>query len=150
MDRKRPVLGGSVPFPQYLGWSWTGCGPRLPVFGAKNRTEPDLRTLWLSHTESWNTIFGHTSFTQPLTIHQPSKDLDHPHLSFCPMRHSTSHPCPHPHSHSLHLLISITPLVPYAVHWSRALYRSMHKASNRCHQKPIPRVAKQAVHRPSS
>ena len=45
MDRKRPVLGGSVRFPQYLGWSWTGCGPRLPIFGAKNRTEPDLRTL---------------------------------------------------------------------------------------------------------
>ena len=45
MDRKRPVLGGSVRFPQYLGLSWTGCGPRLPVFGAKNRTEPDLRTL---------------------------------------------------------------------------------------------------------
>ena len=48
MDRKRPVLGGSVRFPQYLGWSWTGCGPRLPVFGAKNRTEPDLRTLILT------------------------------------------------------------------------------------------------------
>ena len=38
MDRKRPVLGGSVRFPQYLGWSWTGCSPRLPVLGAKNRT----------------------------------------------------------------------------------------------------------------
>ena len=49
MDRKRPVLGGSVRFPQYLGWSWTGCGPRLPVFGAKNRTEPDLRTLAAKH-----------------------------------------------------------------------------------------------------
>ena len=47
MDRKRPVLGGSVRFPQYLGWSWTGCGPRLPVLGAKNRTEPDLRTLFV-------------------------------------------------------------------------------------------------------
>ena len=45
MDRKRPVLGGSVRFPQYLGWSWTGCGPQLPVLGAKNRTELDLRTL---------------------------------------------------------------------------------------------------------
>ena len=45
MDRKRPVLGGSVRFPQYLGWSWTGCGPRLPVLGAKNWTELDLRTL---------------------------------------------------------------------------------------------------------
>ena len=45
MDCKRLVLGGSVRFPQYLGWSWTGCGPRLPVLGAKNRTEPDLRTL---------------------------------------------------------------------------------------------------------
>ena len=45
MDRKRPVLGGSVRFPQYLGWSWTGCGPRLPVLGARNRTELDLRTL---------------------------------------------------------------------------------------------------------
>ena len=51
MDRKRPVLGGSVRFPQYLGWSWTGCGPRLPVFGAKNRTEPDLRTLVPVHVD---------------------------------------------------------------------------------------------------
>ncbi|KIJ94135.1 hypothetical protein K443DRAFT_110971, partial [Laccaria amethystina LaAM-08-1] len=31
--------------PQYLGRSWTGCGPRLRVLGAKNRTEPDLKTL---------------------------------------------------------------------------------------------------------
>ena len=46
MDRKRPVLGGSVRFPQYLGWSWTGCGPRLPILGAKNRTELDLQTLF--------------------------------------------------------------------------------------------------------
>ncbi|KIJ94921.1 hypothetical protein K443DRAFT_109650, partial [Laccaria amethystina LaAM-08-1] len=30
---------------QYLGRSWTGCGPRLRVLGAKNRTEPDLKTL---------------------------------------------------------------------------------------------------------
>ncbi|EDR03735.1 uncharacterized protein LACBIDRAFT_306919 [Laccaria bicolor S238N-H82] len=45
MDCKRPVLGGSVRFPQYLGRSWTGCGPRLRVFGAKNRTELNLYTL---------------------------------------------------------------------------------------------------------
>jgi hypothetical protein len=47
VDRKRPVLGGPVRSPQYLGWSWTGCGPRLRVLGAKNRTEPDLKTLVL-------------------------------------------------------------------------------------------------------
>ncbi|KIJ92330.1 hypothetical protein K443DRAFT_113763 [Laccaria amethystina LaAM-08-1] len=40
MDRNRPVLGGPVRSPQY-----TGCGPRLPVLGAKNRTELNLRTL---------------------------------------------------------------------------------------------------------
>jgi hypothetical protein len=45
MDRKRPVLSGPVRSPQYLGRSWTGCGPRLRVLGAKNRTEPDLKTL---------------------------------------------------------------------------------------------------------
>jgi hypothetical protein len=45
VDRKRPVLGGPVRSPQYLGQSWTGCGPRLPILGAKNRTEPDLKTL---------------------------------------------------------------------------------------------------------
>jgi hypothetical protein len=45
VDRKRPVLGGPVRSPQYLGRSWTGCGPRLRVLGAKNRTEPDLKTL---------------------------------------------------------------------------------------------------------
>jgi hypothetical protein len=45
VDRKRPVLGGPVWSPQYLGRSWTGCGPRLRVLGAKNRTEPDLKTL---------------------------------------------------------------------------------------------------------
>jgi hypothetical protein len=45
VDRKRPVLGGPVRSPQYLGRSWTGCGPRLRVLGTKNRTEPDLKTL---------------------------------------------------------------------------------------------------------
>jgi hypothetical protein len=45
VDRKRPVLGGPVRSPQYLGRSWTGCGPRLRVLGAKNRTELDLETL---------------------------------------------------------------------------------------------------------
>jgi hypothetical protein len=45
VDRKRPVLGGPVQSPQYLGRSWTGCGPWLRVLGAKNRTEPDLKTL---------------------------------------------------------------------------------------------------------
>jgi hypothetical protein len=46
MDRKRLVLGGPVRSPQYLGWSWTGCGPRLRILGAKKRTEPDLKTLY--------------------------------------------------------------------------------------------------------
>jgi hypothetical protein len=46
VDRKRPVLGGPVRSPQYLGRSWTCCGPRLRVLGAKNRTEPDLKTLF--------------------------------------------------------------------------------------------------------
>jgi hypothetical protein len=45
LDRKRPVLGGPVRSPQYLGRSWTGCGPRLRVLGTKNRTEPDFKTL---------------------------------------------------------------------------------------------------------
>jgi hypothetical protein len=47
VDCKRPVLGGPVRSPQYLGRSWTGCGPRLRILGAKNRTEPDLKTLLL-------------------------------------------------------------------------------------------------------
>jgi hypothetical protein len=47
VDRKRPVLGGPVRSPQYLCWSWTGCGPRLRVLGEKNRTEPDLKTLFI-------------------------------------------------------------------------------------------------------
>ena len=38
-----------VRFPQYLGQSWTGCGPHLHVSGAKNHTELNLQTL---HTES--------------------------------------------------------------------------------------------------
>ena len=58
MDRKRPVLGGSVRFPQYLGWSWTGCGPRLPIFGAKNWTEPDLRTLITPQNKSFTFVDG--------------------------------------------------------------------------------------------
>jgi hypothetical protein len=45
VDSKRPVLGGLVQSPQYLGQSWTGCGPWLHVLGAKNQTEPDLKTL---------------------------------------------------------------------------------------------------------
>jgi hypothetical protein len=55
MDRKRPVLSGPVRSPQYLGQSWTGCGPRLRVLGAKNRTEPDLKTLdmYLGAIGSW-------------------------------------------------------------------------------------------------
>ena len=44
-DRLGPVLLGPVGSTQYMGRSRTGCGPRLPVLGAKNRTEPDLRTL---------------------------------------------------------------------------------------------------------
>ena len=58
MDRKRPVLGGSVRFPQYLGWSWTSCSPRLPVLGAKNRTELVLRTLYLPWTSWCWEVFG--------------------------------------------------------------------------------------------
>jgi hypothetical protein len=46
VNRKKPVLGGPVRSPQYLGRSWTGCGSQLRVFGAKNRTEPDLKTLF--------------------------------------------------------------------------------------------------------
>jgi hypothetical protein len=45
VDRKRPVLGGPVQSPQYLGRSWTGCSPQLRALGAKNQTEPDLETL---------------------------------------------------------------------------------------------------------
>jgi hypothetical protein len=52
VDRKRPVLGGPVRSPQYLGRSWTGCGPRLRVLGAKNRTEPDLKTLSMKAVDS--------------------------------------------------------------------------------------------------
>jgi hypothetical protein len=45
VDCKKPVLGGPVRSPQYLCQSWTSCGPWFPVLGAKNRTEPDLKTL---------------------------------------------------------------------------------------------------------
>jgi hypothetical protein len=57
VDRKRPVLGGPVRSPQYLGRSWTGCGPRLRVLGAKNRTELDLKTLVTSQVQ-----FKHTKY----------------------------------------------------------------------------------------
>jgi hypothetical protein len=56
MDRKRPVLGGPVRSPQYLGQSWTGCGPRLPILGIKNRTEPDLKTLHSYDTHTIRTL----------------------------------------------------------------------------------------------
>jgi hypothetical protein len=49
VDRKRPVLGGPLRSPQYLGRSWTGCGLRLRVLGEKKRTEPDLKTLMWHH-----------------------------------------------------------------------------------------------------
>jgi hypothetical protein len=55
MDRKRLVLGGPVRSPQYLGRSWTGCGPRLRVLGAKNRTEPDLKTLAIDPPHFYHT-----------------------------------------------------------------------------------------------
>ena len=45
MDCKRPILVSSVQFPQYLGQLWTGCGPWLPISGAKNQTELNLQTL---------------------------------------------------------------------------------------------------------
>jgi hypothetical protein len=57
VDRKRPVLGGPVRSPQYLGRSWTGCGPRLRVLGAKNRTEPDLKTLLTRNLRNSNRCF---------------------------------------------------------------------------------------------
>ncbi|KIK01811.1 hypothetical protein K443DRAFT_98009, partial [Laccaria amethystina LaAM-08-1] len=52
-----PVLGGPVRSPQYLGRSWTGCGPRLRVLGPKNRTEPDLKTLRRPFVERAKTPF---------------------------------------------------------------------------------------------
>jgi hypothetical protein len=45
INRKRPVLGGPVQSPQYLGRSWTGCGCGCPIWRSKNRTGPDFRTL---------------------------------------------------------------------------------------------------------
>ena len=42
IDCERPVLGGLVQFPEYLGQSWTSCSPWLPVLGAKNWSKPDL------------------------------------------------------------------------------------------------------------
>jgi hypothetical protein len=50
VDCKRPVLGGPVQSPQYLGRSWTSCGPRLRVLGAKNQTELNLKTLVATQT----------------------------------------------------------------------------------------------------
>jgi hypothetical protein len=80
MDRKRPVLGGPVRSPQYLGRSWTGCGPRLRVLGAKNRTEPDLKTLVkrgrsLREAIHWERLFVERLFIEgglllSKTIHQ--------------------------------------------------------------------------------
>jgi hypothetical protein len=51
VDNKRPVLGGPVWSPQYLGWSRTGCGPRLRVLGEKNWTEPDLKTPYSAEAQ---------------------------------------------------------------------------------------------------
>jgi hypothetical protein len=68
VDRKRMVLGGPVRSLQYLGRSWTGCGPRLRVLGAKNRTELDLKTLvmvlgrccrpWVLVVREWGVVVG--------------------------------------------------------------------------------------------
>jgi hypothetical protein len=67
VDRKRPVLGGPVRSPQYLGRSWTGCGPRLRVLGAKNRTEPDLKPLKIN-AQAINTDKTKESETTKLAI----------------------------------------------------------------------------------
>jgi hypothetical protein len=78
VDRKRPVLGGPVRSPQYLGRSWTGCGPRLCVLGAKNRTEPDLKTLdrfvsWVG--EGRDGMRGRTMTTTTIRHHTPLSSL---------------------------------------------------------------------------
>ena len=45
-DRCGPVAPGSVRFKSKKGAVWTGCGSWVPLFGGKNRTEPDLYTLY--------------------------------------------------------------------------------------------------------
>jgi hypothetical protein len=45
MGHKILVLGSPVWSPQYLGWSYTGCSPWLPVLGVKNWTKHDFHTL---------------------------------------------------------------------------------------------------------
>jgi hypothetical protein len=72
VDRKRPVLGGPVWSPQYLGRSWTGCGPRLRVLGAKNRTEPDLKTLAENDARSAKTL---NNALDPTTHPQPGSKV---------------------------------------------------------------------------
>src|ERR1700679_3621734 len=47
MDRYGPVLCGPVSVHQYMDRSWTGCGCGLPHLDVKNRTEPDLKTLFM-------------------------------------------------------------------------------------------------------
>ena len=42
IECERPVLGGLVWFPKYLGQSWTSFSPWLPVLGAKNWSKSDL------------------------------------------------------------------------------------------------------------
>jgi hypothetical protein len=85
VDRKRPVLGGPVRSPPYLGRSWTGCSPRLRVLGTKNRTELDLKTLAMScffhpPTTSHHVALPpttspclHTSFNRPTPPRMPTK-----------------------------------------------------------------------------
>ncbi|KAF8234746.1 hypothetical protein L208DRAFT_1260316, partial [Tricholoma matsutake] len=45
LNRLGPVLIGSVVVLPNWVTIWTGCSPRLPLLGAKNRTELDLKTL---------------------------------------------------------------------------------------------------------
>jgi hypothetical protein len=47
-NRLGPVLSGSVAVAPKIGNRNRGCGCRLPILGAKNRTEPDPRTLFFS------------------------------------------------------------------------------------------------------
>ena len=45
INQKRPVLGGPIQSPKYLGQSRTGCGCSCPIWKSKNQTGLDLQTL---------------------------------------------------------------------------------------------------------
>ncbi|KAF8220600.1 hypothetical protein L208DRAFT_743402 [Tricholoma matsutake] len=36
---------------------WTGCGPWLPSWGLKNRTELDLKTLFVCNKQNHMTVY---------------------------------------------------------------------------------------------